>query len=93
MRIEVTECGVTLHREKGDKAFSHESEVTHHLRRLLRLSTGRPFVRFYPDREGLTGCRQGVCDRRGGVCYWHARYAVEAAHRAFNGGSVFYARG
>lgn len=92
MRIEMTLCGVTVFREKGDKALGHEHEVTHHLRRLLRAATGRPFVRFWPDREGMTACRQGVCDRKGEVYYWHAMYAVEAAHKAFNAGEVYFAK-
>ena len=89
MRIKRYRNGIELIREKGDKAISHESTVTHHIRQLLnaRDKVGR-WTRFYPCRVSLTDCRQGV--RRGNVCYWHERYAVEAAHRAFNSGRVFY---
>ena len=92
MRIEVTNLGCTLYREQGDKAISHASTVTHHMRRLLR-AQGYPVVRFYPDTEGLTGCRQGVINRRAGVCFWHERYAIENAAHEFNcEGKVFYQR-
>ena len=85
MRIEKSNNGVTLIREPGDKAISKESTVTHHLRRLL----GRPeWKRCYPNKIGLTGCEQGVQSKT--AIYWHERYAIEQAHKAFNAGSVFY---
>lgn len=52
--------------------------------------------RFYPDRVGLTGCRQGVWNGRqgaGAVAYWHERYAVEDAAEEFNRrGRVWFQR-
>ena len=90
MRIVTNETGIVLFREHGDKALSHESSVTHHMRRLLNARDGGGWVRFWPDREGMTDCRQGVCNRRKRVYYWHERYAVEAAHKAFNAGAVDY---
>lgn len=92
MKITLTPYGVTLRREPGDKALSHESTVTHHIRRLLRVQTGANYVRFYPCKEGLTSCREGVIDRKSGVCYWHGNYAIEAAHKAFNAGEVTFNR-
>lgn len=90
MKIIIDPTGVTLARETGDKALSHESTVTHHIRRLLRKETGRAFVRFYPCKEGLTACGQGVIERKSGLLYWHERYQIEAAHKAFNAGSVYF---
>ena len=87
MKIKIEHSGVTLIREPGDKALSHESTVTHNIRRLLN-NRSYGWTRCYPDRLGLTSSRQGV--RRGTVIYWHANYSIEAAHKAFNAGGVFY---
>lgn len=93
MRITTNQSGITLHREDGDKRISHESTVTHHMRRLLNERDGGGWTRFYPDRVGLTGCRQGVQNRKTGVAYWHERYAVENAAQEFNRDkSVWYMR-
>ena len=81
-----------LIREEGDKAISKESTVTHHFRRLLNERDGAGvWVRCYPNKIGLTDSRQGVRNTRSGTIYWHERYQVEAAHKAFNSGAVFYA--
>jgi len=91
MRIEAGKTGCTLYREPGDKRIAHESTVTHHMRRLLNERDGGGWTRFYPDREGLTSCRQGVRNRKAGIAYWHERYAVEDAAKEFNtAGQVFY---
>ena len=92
MRIE-TGTGITLYREPGDARISHESTVTHYMRLLLNKRDGGGWTRFYPDREGLTDCRQGVQNKKTGVYYWHERYAIEDAAKEFNGGSVFYLGG
>lgn len=84
--------GATLHREPGDKAISHESTVGYHLKRLLN-EQGHKFVRMNPSRHGLTGCKLGLIDHKAGIILWHERYAVEAAHQAFNReGKVFLQR-
>jgi hypothetical protein len=90
MKIKRYQNGIELIREKGDKAISHESTVTHHLRRLLNARDKQRggWTRFYPCRVGLTDCRQGV--RRGEVWYWHERHQIELAHQEFNAGRVFY---
>lgn len=94
MRIKRYRNGIELIREKGDKAISHESTVTHHIRQLLNARDGYrqgqrdAWTRFYPNRVGLTASRQGV--RRGKVWYWHERYQIELAHAKFNAGRVFY---
>jgi len=93
MKINHVKNGIELVREPKDKALSAESNVTHHLRRLLNDVGERKWVRFYPDKVGLTSCRQGLwtADKKGDViAYWHERYQIEAAHKAFNSGSVFY---
>jgi hypothetical protein len=91
MRIESGKYGITLYRETGDKRISHESTVTHHMRRLLNERDGKGWTRFYPCHAGLTACRQGVQNKKNGVTYWHERYAVEDAAKAFNTtGQVFY---
>jgi len=94
MKIKQSRNGITLIREPGDKAISHESTITHHIRRLLNEKGYRKWVRFYPDRVGLTSCRQGVrtVDGENEVAYWHANYMIEEAHKAFNKGSVFYTK-
>lgn len=88
MKIETTGTGIRLIRDPGDKALSHESTVTHHIRRLLNERDGGGWTRFYPDRHGLTSCKQGV--RRRGDAYWHSAYQIESAHKAFNAGVVVY---
>jgi hypothetical protein len=89
MKIEQGKGGIELIREPGDKALSHESAVVHHLRRLLN-QEGKGWTRCWPDRMGLTSCRQGLQNRKLGIVYWHDRYAIEAAHKAFNSGRVFF---
>jgi len=94
MKIKQGTNGIELIREPGDKALSKESTVTHHLRRLLNEAGLRRWVRFYPHQYGLTACTQGLrtAAAKGGneIIYWHERYQIEAAHKAFNSGSVFY---
>ena len=91
MNMLFTNSGVRIGRDNGDKAISKESTVTHHLRRMLNASDGLSrWVRCYPDKMGLTSCRQGVRNTVTGEVYWHANYQIEAAHKAFNGGDVFY---
>ena len=103
MKIEIDNSGVTLIREPGDKSIGKESTVTHHLRRLLNERNNRrtndhkagTWHRFYPDKVGLTGCRQGIWNGRKGVgqvAYWHERYAVENAAQEFNRGRVWFMR-
>jgi len=104
VKIATDATGVTLIREKGDKALSHESTVTYHLRRLLNQRDRHPtqdgragtWRRFDPSRVGLTSCRQGLWNGRKGagqIVYWHERYAIEDAHVAFNRHrEVFYRR-
>jgi len=93
MKIARTKSGVYLQREPGDPKLYKESTVTFHLRNLLReLDGSGDWRRFYPNRCGLTDCRQGVCNSRTGEAYWHALYVVELAHEAYNAGEVFYAR-
>jgi hypothetical protein len=94
MRIQTWASGIALIREDGDRALSHEGDVTHHLRRLLNERDGRGcWVRCWPHKIGMTDSRQGlhaVGDKRG-TLYWHANYAVEEAHKAFNtAGQVCY---
>jgi hypothetical protein len=97
MHITTGRGGITLHRDAGDKRISHESTVTHYMRQLLNARDGRQtddrragtWHRFYPNKVGLTGCRQGV--HNGKVAYWHERYAIEDAAEEFNkSGKVFY---
>lgn len=91
MRIEAEKTGCTLYREPSDKRISHESTITHHIRRLLNERDGGGWARFYPNKEGLTSCRQGVRNKKADVVYWHERYAVEDAAKEFNTtGKVFY---
>jgi hypothetical protein len=102
VKITTDSNGVTLHREPGDKRISHESTVTHHIRRLLNERDGRQtddrkagtWRRFYPDKVGLTSCRQGVWNGRRGagtIVYWHERHQIEDAAEQFNKtGKVFY---
>ena len=95
MRIEREVSGIALVREPGDRAISKESTVTHHIRRLLNSQerVGK-WTRFYPDREGLTSCRQGVQNKKQKVWYWHERHQIESASQRFNlRGSVFFLKG
>jgi len=83
--------GIRLGRDFGDKPIRKESTVTYHLCRILNSSgdKGR-WVRCYPNRMGLTDSRQGVRNTVTQEVYWHERYQIEAAHKAFNNGSVFF---
>lgn len=93
MKIKTTESRAVLIREPGDKRISHESTVSHHMRRLLNERDGGGWTRFYPDRVGLTSCRQGLQNRKLKIAYWHERYAIEDAAQTFNkSGRVFYMR-
>lgn len=83
MRVELTTSGCTLYREPGDKRISHESTVTYHMKLKLN-EQGHNFARMYPDREGLTSCRQGLKDKKAGIILWHERYAIEDAAQEFN---------
>ena len=94
MKITAKLGGITLYREPGDTRISRESTVTHHMRRLLNERDGGGWTRFYPNKEGLTACRQGVQNKRTGVYYWHERYAIEDAAKEFNSeGSVYFMGG
>jgi hypothetical protein len=91
MNILFTFDGVRLGRDNGDKPIRKESTVTHHLRRILNERDGLGvWQRFYPNRHGLTACLQGIRNTRTGEVYWHERYQIEDAHKAFNAGQVFY---
>ena len=91
MKIEAGKGGCTLTREPGDKRISHESTVTHHMRRLLNARDGGGWTRFYPNRVGLTSCRQGLQNHKLGLMYWHERYAIEDVAQEFNkSGKVYF---
>jgi hypothetical protein len=91
MRYTLTPNACTLHREPGDRALSHESTTAYHLKRLLN-ADGYRFTRMNPSQHGLTSCRVGLWDKRAGIILWHERYAIEAAHKAFNAGKVSFMR-
>lgn len=92
MRIELGKSYCKLIREDGDKAISHESTVGYHMKRLLN-AQGHRFVRMNPNKGGLTGCTLGLIEHKTDVGLWHERYAVEAAHVAFNrNGEVTFQR-
>lgn len=90
MKIVESINGITLVRETGDKALSHETNVVHHMRRLLNERDGGGWVRCWPHKLGLTSCTQGVANWSAGVLYWHANYMIEMAHKAYNAGQVFF---
>lgn len=83
--------GATLHREDEDKRLGKESSVAFELRKLLN-SQGWHFVNYRGIRHEMTSCKLGLIDHKAKVILWHERYAVEAAHQAFNQGSVFLQR-
>jgi hypothetical protein len=91
MKIELTLTNCTLIREPGDIALSHESTTGYYMRRLLNARGGH-FSRMNPSRHGLTSCTVGLQDKRCGIVLWHERYQIEAAHRAYNAGSVSFQR-
>lgn len=90
MKTTVSKSGITLTREPGDAKIYKESTVTHHARRLLNQDSPGAWARMYPDRHGLTSCRQGLKNKLTGELYWHERHQIEDAAAAFNSGSVFY---
>lgn len=94
MKIKIHAAGLSLICETGDKPIYKESTVTHHIRRLLNERDGaNAWVRWWPNKIGLTDCKQGVKCNRGpckGEAYWHERYQIESASKAFNNGKVFY---
>lgn len=91
MRIDTKGWGIVLVREDGDKALSKESNVTGNILRLLNIRDNGGWKRCDPSTIGLTACKQGVINVKDNHVYWHDRYALEDAHKAFNQGSVFYA--
>ena len=81
-------------RDATDKKVYKESTVTGMLLNALNNTAGiGVWHRFYPDRHGLTACKQGVRNSRTGEIYWHERYQIESAHEAFNAGNVYYMKG
>jgi hypothetical protein len=91
MRIRVSNGGCSLIREQGDKAISKESTVGYYMKTLLNKAGGN-FVRMNPSKHGLTSCQVGMIDRKAKVIYWHERYQIENAAKAFNHGKVFFLR-
>jgi len=91
MKATLTENGCTLTRQPGDNRIAHESTVGYHMKKLLN-AQGYKFVRMYPDKHGLTGCKLGLIDRKAKIALWHERYAIENAATEFNHGSVFFQR-
>lgn len=91
MRVELTQSGCTLVREKGDKRISHESTVAYHMKRQLN-AQGFHFVRMNPSKHGLTACTVGLIDRKAKIALWHERYAIENAATEFNHGKVWLMR-
>jgi hypothetical protein len=92
MKIEEGKGVIELIREHGDKAMSHEGEPVHCMRKILNDRDGGGWTRCWPDRMGLTSCRQGLQNKKKGIVYWHDRYAIEATHKAFNQGRVFFSK-
>ena len=92
MKIIESANGIELVREPGDKRIAKESTVVFHLRRILMQRDRKAWRRINPSRIGLTGCRLGVAEgaRWNGRLFWHERYQIEDAARAFNAGSVYF---
>lgn len=90
MKIKTSPQGIELIREPGDARLRAESNVVHHMRRLLNKRDGGGWTRFKPCEYGLTACTQGVRHIKLGIWYWHGNYTIEAAHREFNNGKVFF---
>lgn len=82
---------VSVGRDITDKKIYKESTVTYKIIKALNERDGiGVWKRFYPDRYGLTSCRQGFRNSRTGEYYWHERYQIESACEAFNNGGVTY---
>ena len=90
MNVIFTHTGMSIGRDATDKPIRKESTVI--FQALKMLNNGdfrRPWVRFYPDRHGLTASRIGVRNRKTGEIYWHGNYAIESASEAWNQGKLF----
>ena len=91
MNITFLASGIRIGRDTSDKKIYKESTVTGMLINALNNTAGiGVWKRFYPNRHGLTACRQGVRNSRTGEIYWHERYQIESACEAFNKGDVYY---
>jgi len=83
MKVNLGTGSCSLIRETGDKRIAKESTVVFHMRNLLN-AQGHHFVRINSSHYGLNSCKCGLADHKAGIVLWHERYAVEAAHEAFN---------
>lgn len=84
--------GVSIGRDQGDAPIRKESTLVYYILKAFNAEAPslRRWVRFYPNRHGLTDSRLGVRDRLRGTIYWHANYQVEDAARKWNAGSVYF---
>ena len=85
MNFVFTHTGLSIGRDATDKPIRKESTVIHHALKGL----GPDWMRFYPDRHGLTSCRIGLRHRRRNEVYWHGNYQIEDAAEAWNSGNLF----
>ena len=91
MNFVFTPGGVLVGRDRGDRALGHERELTAAIIRAFNRTDGEGcWRRFRPDRHGLSDCREGLINTRTGAVYWHGNYSIEAAHKAWNAGQVFF---
>ena len=95
MNFVFTNTQIRIGRDTADKHVPKESTLVYRMLQQLNANEGfRPWVRFYPDRHGLTSSKLGIKNKRTGVIYWHANYQIEAAHEAFNKvGEVIFNKG
>ena len=93
MNILFTNSGLRIGRDATDRPIYKESTIIHRLREMLNAADGiGVWKRFYPDRHGLTACRTGILNSRTGEIYWHERYQIEDAAKAWRDGSLFLRR-
>ena len=90
MNIIFTTNGMSVGRDVADKPIYKESTVIHKLRQMLNQTDGiGTWKRFRPDRHGLTSSKIGIRNSKTGVIYWHERYQIECAAKAWRDGNLF----
>lgn len=93
MNFVFSKTEISIGRDATEKRVPTEANlVSRILKELNNGLTIKEWVRFYPDRHGLTSCKIGIKNVKTKEVYWHERYAIEDAHTAYNRGSVYFSK-
>ena len=89
MNFIFSKTAISIGRDVTDKRVPKESTLVYRVLKALNSGLAvKEWVRYYPDRHGLTACKLGIKNVKTNEVYWHERYAVEMAHEEYNKKSV-----